>query len=677
MAPLVPRVSSVGRELLTAEAAALAAQETEQYILISTARDALEAGIGKAKAGHVKLDVTDQILSGRLNLTIGGASTVTLGIHDPDWIVENSGLLDLDADGRMGDIDIALNGIWFRLVQASRQDGSSLSLTFEDVTVALLRERRKPMKASRGSMTRAEFIEKQVNELPAAFRLFYSPEKGIVQATETPRYPDATPAEGTTGFDAGAKFKIANAPATAAQKREAAIVMTVCDQLNVNDHVRRAAIIAAIGESGFRAVMNRGGSPYGGVFQGNVRDGTWNLNDTEGMARCFLLGGKGFQGGGAIAINKANPRLPEGAIAYTVEGNISNFGGSTSAATQFYQRWIGEAKAIAAAWKGSSPTSPDTVLRVKTYQFTRGLPGRKESSWDSATRLAAEVNWRFYVAGGVAVFASDDFLISRPAQITLDDPFGDEILDRPSYDWDHGKTIGEVTLTVDAGRWSVRPGNVAVLAGNKWGPLQGRWLIHDIDQNLFESTDCTITLTKAIKPRKEPAAEVEPETSGDNEQGTGSIVYVGDSLAVGTLPHLRRILGRKSITNDVVTGRTSATGVTALEALFRSRRFDNVIFDLGTNDTTSRQLKDSIQRARKIAPQARIYVLTVNGPFDSLAKNKMIRSWGDSHVRVIDWQGYAKRAGIAFDSIQGSPVHPQGDGYKKRAALIAREMGFA
>jgi hypothetical protein len=137
------------------------------------------------------------------------------------------------------------------------------------------------------------------------------------------------------------------------------------------------------------------------------------------MARCFLKGGKGFQGGGAIALARDHPDWSAGHIAYIVEGDLANFHGDTAAARAFYQaQWHDEALKIVEAWKsgdGARDGSSDTATQVKQYQFHRGIPAASTSrSGTPASGSPEEVNWRFYVAGGVAAFISDDRMISVP-----------------------------------------------------------------------------------------------------------------------------------------------------------------------------------------------------------------------------------------------------------------------
>jgi hypothetical protein len=459
--------------------------------------------------GKAGLDVAGSLTAARVTLTIEGASTLELDIFDPGWEIEQSGLLDKDQNGRLDTVAMTLDSLRWRLAKAARSDGETLTLTFEDEVWALLRAHRTHIASSRGSMTRAQFIERMVREIRLRKVPYYAPERGRKQPVEKPDLPNARPARDSTGFDKGARFTIKGNTASPQQMREVATAMTVADQLDVPQDgiVRLAMLVAGIGESSFIAQMNQGGSPYGGVFQANIRGGVFKLNDTQGMARCFLKGGKGFQAGGAIAAHRSNPGWSPGEIALNVEGSTSNFP-SYAAGVHFYQQHHDEAVKIASLWNGGGAGSSSTheAVRVKAYRFTRGLPGQPENSAQCATRLADEVAWRFFVSGGLVYFVDDPYLLSRKALLSLTGPDAPGLMARPSYEWDHRKKAANVTLSVAANAWQVPPGDVVVC--HDMGPVTGRWIVETFEFDLLNPLAATITLVQPVKPKPEPAPDV-------------------------------------------------------------------------------------------------------------------------------------------------------------------------
>ena len=62
-----------------------------------------------------------------------------------------------------------------------------------------------------------------------------------------------------------------------------------------------------------------------------------------------------------------------------------------------------------------------------------------------------------------------------------------------------------------------------------------------------------------------------------------SVLYVGDSLGVGTSPYLRQQLDGTALSVDAEIGRPSGVGVDVLRSEIAPEH-DAVIFDLGTND---------------------------------------------------------------------------------------------
>jgi hypothetical protein len=160
----------------------------------------------------------------------------------------------------------------------------------------------------------------------------------------------------------------------------------------------------------------------------------------------------------------------------------------------------------------------------------------------------------------------------------------------------------------------------------------------------------------AVNPLLQAAPQMTPQPVQAQPQGpTGATVLVGDSLGVGTSPFL------KGIKSNAVVGRSSASGVQALQSLVQGRNVGRVLFDLGTNDASAGQLQHSISQALRLAGDATIYVPTVNGP-DAAHKNALLRQLDrQGRIQLIDTTG-----------LQTGPdgIHLTASGYRKRAALI-------
>lgn len=90
------------------------------------------------------------VISAVVEMTIEGASTITLVLNDHKAEFRNSDILASRAQ-------LSVQDMAFELCQVSKS-GDQITLTFEDVAVAALRRRRSPRKTLAGTMSRADFI---------------------------------------------------------------------------------------------------------------------------------------------------------------------------------------------------------------------------------------------------------------------------------------------------------------------------------------------------------------------------------------------------------------------------------------------------------------------------------------------------------------------------------------
>lgn len=132
----------------------------------------------------------------------------------------------------------------------------------------------------------------------------------------------------------------ANIGLDAEQFRNASISLQVSDGLHAPALAVLSMVVSALGESDFRVVPNRQGSGYCGVYQAHPANIA--CSNTREQATRFLLGGKGFQAGGAIRLAKRGGLSP-GTIATLVEA--SGQPGS------FYDAHRARAARIIAAWR--------------------------------------------------------------------------------------------------------------------------------------------------------------------------------------------------------------------------------------------------------------------------------------------------------------------------------------
>lgn len=155
----------------------------------------------------------------------------------------------------------------------------------------------------------------------------------------------------------------------------------------------------------------------------------------------------------------------------------------------------------------------------------------------------------------------------------------------------------------------------------------------------------------------------------------GSVLVVGDSLQVGTGPHLRRELGSTPLTIDARKSRPSAVGLGVLTKQLRPGH-RVVVFDLGVNDDPSRPaaLKRNLESVRKLVGDRCLVVATLSRPpLNGIRIDGMNRVITDfvaetPGAQLFDWHdATTSDRGL----LGGDGLHPGPAGYVSRAQLLA------
>jgi hypothetical protein len=152
-----------------------------------------------------------------------------------------------------------------------------------------------------------------------------------------------------------------------------------------------------------------------------------------------------------------------------------------------------------------------------------------------------------------------------------------------------------------------------------------------------------------------------PAAGGGGGQ-SGRTILIGDSLGVGTSRYL------KGVESDAKVGRSSSQALQLLGKAVQSGDVSRVLFDVGTNDGSAAELRKSIQRARGVAPDTELVMLTVHGP-DAAAKNKLLRGLAaKGEITLVDWAAHS--GGL----VGGDGIHATAQGYRARAKLIEEAL---
>lgn len=136
-------------------------------------RDDLAVGNLKLNGKNLSVRLGELVTSLVLEQTMDGASTLTVGIFDPDRHVLRSAIFATAAT-------MAFDRVMYTLVGRELTD-ANLTLVFEETAVNVLRGERGPVKANRYNTTRAQFIRSLVRQ-PKQYEIPFScPEVNVRQ----------------------------------------------------------------------------------------------------------------------------------------------------------------------------------------------------------------------------------------------------------------------------------------------------------------------------------------------------------------------------------------------------------------------------------------------------------------------------------------------------------------
>lgn len=452
--------------------------------------------------------------------TMEGAASLELTVSDPEMRLLRSGALTRAGKAptaqqelkqaawdRFSALRLDFDGVAFRFAGVSlRYDTPpwTVQLTLESELATIMRLADEALKTSRGAGSRIEFVRRMFTEAykhsPWRPHAFYGPATSGKDPIEKPDDADRN-----KGLSKSAKLTVKGVPMNSTQRKHATIALTEADRLQSGTRPTLSMLCAAIGESSIEPVANSKGSGYEGVFQANPKN--IPREDTKQQAHYYMVGGKGFQQGGAIKLARDHQDFSSGEIAYRVEGDLSNFS-SPAEAAQFYDQHQAEAEAILDAWGGAG----EVVVERESFEFTAGEKddnGKRENYWDGSGRLVEVRNWRRFTFMNGLYAGPDSFFFKNQPAFVVDGSknLADQGVLGFTGDVDIGMPASELSLNVVAPRWTAGPGTVFEWAN--MGPLDGRWLIWSNRLDLTRQTEVAeIVLRRPSPEKKEPAPSV-------------------------------------------------------------------------------------------------------------------------------------------------------------------------
>lgn len=294
-------------------------------------------------------------------------------------------------------------------------------------------------------------------------------------------------------------------PASGEQIRNIQTILRVglSGEFNAPRPVLIAAIMAATQESTMKNLPG-GHLDSAGLFQQRPSQG-WGtyaqVTNPEVAAAKFF--------GPAVKDWKANPGQPLNDLVQGVQ---------KSGTPGKFAQWEPEATRTVDAFLADDAITADMTTATagsatERYAFQRGQNGQREDTWACAGRLAEEVGWRRWMAGGTLFLVSEeDIFASRPRMRVSEQTEGVDWIDfdivmgrRPSRDRARNASVQEMTVTCRLDAWRAPPGSVVVV--EDMGPADGRWLVTQVRWDLFGLAPAVVTLKKPIRELPEPAAE--------------------------------------------------------------------------------------------------------------------------------------------------------------------------
>lgn len=481
------------------------------------------------KAG---INVVDSITDANINRTIEGASTLTVNVEDDaDHTILRSGFL-----GRH--INVNVDGLNFTLVGVKKAS-RNLTLTFEDYQINRLRYYDSFLAMQRKQVTRAEFVLRMIKE--AGIGRWVIPELGVVQPISDiqpgqiitdengkPLRSSKDPNASTNrraGIPDVVALTVKGVQATAEQIGNANTIISTGVSMGVRRKLLVCAIMTGIAESTLHNYAG-GDRDSVGVFQQRRSMGWAASRNVAVDAQDFFKH--------AVQQDGINPNLSYNDLCQAVQHSgtpyvYGKYQAEGDAFVREYGLTGGDFSDPGSLNNAKSPASLPSTLGE--YQYTRGqliqakTGGQyiltKENSWACMQRLAQEVNWRCFCVSGAIYFISEDYLFKSKPVLTIGEK--SEGVDWIDFDFDEGKRVAIVTISLHLGRWSAPPGSIILISG-MGTILNGRWLVNDVQRSLY-TTQGTITLKKPLP--------VLPEPTQSNKQAPNTPMPAGPTSPIG------------------------------------------------------------------------------------------------------------------------------------------------
>jgi hypothetical protein len=458
-----------------------------------------------------------QVTATQLRMSLDEAATLTVTIAGP---AGDLSLIGLDAIGNnhlLQGVDARWRDVMWRVVRVE-QLGSSWSLICEDRVASYLRAHKRPMTASRSSVTRAQFVRRLALAVKAGGGIpCYIPELKVKQGVYKQRKPGKArpgskgPSGGSTsGWGSRAdEVKVRGTTASRVQRDCLKAVLSTAVSLGASRRVMIGCVMAVTEAShaGLPKYM-RSTVPadhdrllHRGAFGQTPAWGTdREILDTEKATRAFLLGRNGKRGWKQTHGSLHAAGEPLGEMADEIlELERTTTPQWQAEATKTVDLWLSRNDAVEDDDEEKDPRA-DRHYRGQ-YKFRTSGENGPINWWDVTGALAKEVRWHRWAVNNTLGFATEREMIRQNAVWEINRE-QEEILEL-EWSWDYRKTASELRVRValpDA--FALLPGMVAMVDDER--PVSGRWLVDTIDVDPLHGTIAEVGLRRARGKRLEP-----------------------------------------------------------------------------------------------------------------------------------------------------------------------------
>ncbi len=463
--------------------------------------------------------IEEAITAGRFESTVQRASTVVIDLLDPDGKLLNSRLCT-----QASSLTIASRA--YDLVRVSSGTDDVRTLTFEPAAVGVLRRRKGRRVWKSGTVSRLQAMQAMCRE--SNVRLWTPRTAPTPVRRQKPAASPAAPVE-TPGFGKGARVTVKRVAATQAQRKVLDQVLAAAWRYTARypADVRRLGLVMTVMAITQESTVKYDATPdkYGsyGWFQ-QTPPAYKNMMDIDLATRDFLFNAPERPAAFEVLLKHRDRSLgwciSEAQRDYTWRRN----GGPPQG--KDFDQWRTEAERTVQTWLGGVKVTdtPRVALASKRGPYEREAG---ESSWDALSRLAEEIQLRCFEQAGGLVISDDLSLMARQPDILVT-PTEPWLLDF-TFDHDPGLPAAEARVEGMFDATRIMHGRSCDVAG--YGAADGRWLISDVTQGLFDVTgEITLTRPQPVLPEPETTSTV---TDRARPAITRTNTTMGSALAAG------------------------------------------------------------------------------------------------------------------------------------------------